>query len=246
LVCDRVLWRGSDAKCNASKWIVRLAPGAYVLLSKVGSRWQWFEGTRDDVLASLGDDDLVAATDVVMARDVPGKFAVGAVVHNLNWKQRPFAYTDSTRRRIRHVASELELVIVTTRPWLALGVAPVTRRQAARLQGHATPSTDDAPWTGFDLEELRGLFRDGLRLPTVKERAAAQRAGVLVGVPGIDELANVTASAMEIADAATGAIMNQSITDLGKLDSIGRPIPHPVPHTVAVRLALDDPGAVTG
>jgi hypothetical protein len=157
---------------------------------------------------------------------------------------RPFAYVDSAKRRIRHLASGLELVVVTTQPWFALGAAPVTRCQAARLRGDASTTGDDAPWTGFDLEELRGLYCDGLRLPTASERAAALRAGALVGIPGIDELTNVTAYAIEILSPPTGAIISQPIADLARLDSIGRPIPHPVPPTVAVRLALGEPDAV--
>ncbi len=86
--CERVLWRGSDAKGNAGKWIARLTPDRYALLAKMGPRWQWVEGTRDDVLASVPDTDFQAATAIVMQRDVPGKFGVGAVVRNPRWAYR--------------------------------------------------------------------------------------------------------------------------------------------------------------
>jgi len=72
--CERVLWRGSDAKGNAGRWVARLAPGRYVLIQKVGKRWEWIEGTRDDVLANVPDADFKNASTVALLRDQPGQF----------------------------------------------------------------------------------------------------------------------------------------------------------------------------
>lgn len=83
--CERVLWRGTDAKGNAGRWIARMEAGVYVMITKVGPRWQWIEGPRDHVLASVPDDDFEAATQIAIDRDQPGAFGVGAVVTNPRW-----------------------------------------------------------------------------------------------------------------------------------------------------------------
>ena len=48
----RCLWRGTDAD-GAALWLAELEGGTSGLLRKVGRRWQWFEGPRDEVLANL-------------------------------------------------------------------------------------------------------------------------------------------------------------------------------------------------
>lgn len=83
---ERVLWRGTDAKGNAGRWFVRLGPGRYALLHKVGPRWTMVEGARDDVLANVPDAEFAAATTIAYPRDVPGVFGAGAVVRNPRWK----------------------------------------------------------------------------------------------------------------------------------------------------------------
>lgn len=74
--CERVLWRGADAKGNAGRWVARVATGHYALIQKVGKRWEWLEGARDDVLASVPDADFAEATALVVARDTPGVFGL--------------------------------------------------------------------------------------------------------------------------------------------------------------------------
>lgn len=48
----RCLWRGTDAD-GAALWLAGFEGGTSGLLRKVGRRWQWFEGPRDEVLANL-------------------------------------------------------------------------------------------------------------------------------------------------------------------------------------------------
>ncbi len=69
--CERVLWRCADATGNPGRWIARLTSGKYALLVKLGKRWQWVEGSRDDVLSSVPDSDFQAATEIVLLRDEP-------------------------------------------------------------------------------------------------------------------------------------------------------------------------------
>lgn len=74
VTCERVLWRGSDARGNAGCWVARLAPGRFALIQKVGKRWEWLEGGRDDVLAGVPDVDFKQATSIALLRDAPGQF----------------------------------------------------------------------------------------------------------------------------------------------------------------------------
>lgn len=68
---ERVLWRGADAKGNAGHWVARLAKGQYASLQKLGTRWAWLEGSRDDVLACVPDVAFAAASTIALARDLP-------------------------------------------------------------------------------------------------------------------------------------------------------------------------------
>ncbi len=86
--CERVLWRGTDPKGNANQWLVRLRPELYALLHKLGARWAWAEGSRDDMLATIRAVDFAAATAVAFARDVPGEFGAAGVVVNPKWERR--------------------------------------------------------------------------------------------------------------------------------------------------------------
>ncbi len=65
----RVLWRGADEKGHPALWVVRLAEGGHGILSKVGRRWAWTQGTRDEVLASVPDAQFAAAVETTTARD---------------------------------------------------------------------------------------------------------------------------------------------------------------------------------
>ena len=65
---DRVLWRGADDKGYPALWIARLAGGQHALLAKLGRRWSWLEGSLDDVLASVPDQQFEAAAATCAAR----------------------------------------------------------------------------------------------------------------------------------------------------------------------------------
>jgi len=68
---ERVLWRGGDGEGDCVMWVARVREGVYVLLSKVGARWRWAEGKRDDTLAAVPDSMFAAATREALARDTP-------------------------------------------------------------------------------------------------------------------------------------------------------------------------------
>jgi hypothetical protein len=68
---ERVLWRGADAKGFPGFWFVRLGRGEYGLLAKLGGRWGWHVADRDSTFATVPDALLDAATEMVIARDVP-------------------------------------------------------------------------------------------------------------------------------------------------------------------------------
>lgn len=55
--------RASGAK--VTHWIGRLDDKSYVLLQKVGARWNVIGGSRDDVLATVPDGHMESATDAV-------------------------------------------------------------------------------------------------------------------------------------------------------------------------------------
>jgi hypothetical protein len=68
--CERVLWRGADARGNAGRWLARLASGRWVLVQKLGRRWEWIEGTRDHTLACVPDQDFPSAMRIALLRDI--------------------------------------------------------------------------------------------------------------------------------------------------------------------------------
>jgi hypothetical protein len=65
----RVLWRGANAQGLPALWLVRLVDGSYRLRRKVGSRFTWLTGSRDDVMASVPDDAFERAVAIAMARE---------------------------------------------------------------------------------------------------------------------------------------------------------------------------------
>jgi hypothetical protein len=59
------LWRGhKDGK--VTHWLMRLENGQLALLAKVGTRWHLHEGTRDDVLANVSDDQFENAVTAAL------------------------------------------------------------------------------------------------------------------------------------------------------------------------------------
>jgi hypothetical protein len=59
------LWRGhKDGK--ATHWLMRLDNGLFALLCKPKARWQLIEGDRDDVLASVSEDQFETAVNAVV------------------------------------------------------------------------------------------------------------------------------------------------------------------------------------
>jgi hypothetical protein len=68
----RVLWRGSNEKGLPGLWLVKLANGTYGLRRKLGSRFTWLTGSRDDVVASVPDVDFERAVSIAMAREPAG------------------------------------------------------------------------------------------------------------------------------------------------------------------------------
>lgn len=73
---ERVLWRGADAKGDCTVWVARVSTDVYAILSKVGARWRWVEGSFDDTLAAVPDAHFAAATKTALARDLPLKVSV--------------------------------------------------------------------------------------------------------------------------------------------------------------------------
>jgi hypothetical protein len=68
----RVLWRAANAKGYAAIWLVRFDDGTYGLRHKVGSRFRWILGSRDDVVASVPDATFERAVALVLERDGHG------------------------------------------------------------------------------------------------------------------------------------------------------------------------------
>ncbi|NTX37099.1 hypothetical protein HUA74_25325 [Myxococcus sp. CA051A] len=66
---DAVLWRFDGGKGQARHFIARLRGGTLGLVTKLGARWAWVEGRRDEVLASVPDTLFEDATRTVMARE---------------------------------------------------------------------------------------------------------------------------------------------------------------------------------
>lgn len=73
------LWRGvttpdkkaGDQPAKVNHWLARLENGRYGLLAKLGRRWAWTEGPRDDVLATVPEALFAEAVREVLARDAP-------------------------------------------------------------------------------------------------------------------------------------------------------------------------------
>ncbi|MCP3100392.1 hypothetical protein LZ198_16100 [Myxococcus sp. K15C18031901] len=63
-----VLWRQAGSQRRAQHFIARLEDGAWGLVTKIGHRWTWVRGARDEVLASVPDEYFEAATRAAMAR----------------------------------------------------------------------------------------------------------------------------------------------------------------------------------
>jgi hypothetical protein len=68
----RVLWRAANEKGFAAAWLVRFDDGSYGLRHKVKTRFAWFRGSRDDVLASVPDASFDPAVRIALDRDVAG------------------------------------------------------------------------------------------------------------------------------------------------------------------------------
>ncbi|NVJ23021.1 MULTISPECIES: hypothetical protein [Myxococcus] len=65
---DEVLWRVDGGKGQARHFIARLRGGTLGLVTKLGARWAWVEGGRDEVLASVPDALFADATRTVLAQ----------------------------------------------------------------------------------------------------------------------------------------------------------------------------------
>jgi hypothetical protein len=65
----RVLWRAANDKGYAAAWLVHFDDGTYGLRHKVGSRFRWILGSRDDVVASVPDATFERAVALVLERD---------------------------------------------------------------------------------------------------------------------------------------------------------------------------------
>ncbi|MCP3140365.1 hypothetical protein [Pyxidicoccus xibeiensis] len=64
-----VLWRGDGGKGRVLHFIARLSDGTYGLVTKLGRRWAWVHGNRDEVLASVPDTLFPEAARAVMKED---------------------------------------------------------------------------------------------------------------------------------------------------------------------------------
>jgi hypothetical protein len=66
---ERVLWRGANEKGLPALWLVRFPGGTYGLRRKLGARYTWVKGGRDDVLASVPDIDFARAVATALVRE---------------------------------------------------------------------------------------------------------------------------------------------------------------------------------
>ncbi|MCK8502217.1 hypothetical protein [Myxococcus fulvus] len=66
---EAVLWRADGGKGTARHFIARLRGGKLGLVTKLGARWTWIQGGKDEVLASVPDACFEEATRAVMAGD---------------------------------------------------------------------------------------------------------------------------------------------------------------------------------
>jgi len=65
----RILWRAANDKGAPAVWLALFAGGLYGLRRKVGARYAWVKGARDDVLASVPDGQFERAVSIAFARD---------------------------------------------------------------------------------------------------------------------------------------------------------------------------------
>ena len=61
-----VLWRGDGGAGRALHFIARLGDGTYGLVTKLGGRWRWVRGGRDEVLSTVPDALFPEAARAVM------------------------------------------------------------------------------------------------------------------------------------------------------------------------------------
>jgi hypothetical protein len=66
---SQVLWRAANDKGFAAAWLVRFADGTYGLRRKLGARFAWARGSRDDVLAHVPDGMFEIAVRNALSRD---------------------------------------------------------------------------------------------------------------------------------------------------------------------------------
>jgi hypothetical protein len=65
----RCLWRGCDSeKGKVTAWLAELQSGNTGYLGKVGRRWAWLEGSRDEMLAHVADDLFAEAAMAVASQ----------------------------------------------------------------------------------------------------------------------------------------------------------------------------------
>ena len=97
--CERVLWRGADAKGFPAWWLVRVRAGVYGLLGKLGKCWTWFVDARDAVFATIPDEHFEAAIEIA-SRATPDYSSCLLADHRLTWGMRGTitAYTDAMMR----------------------------------------------------------------------------------------------------------------------------------------------------
>jgi hypothetical protein len=70
---DRVLWRGANEKGMPALWLVRFEGGGHGLRRKLGARYAWLKGSKDDVLASVPDIDFDRAVKTALVRDATAR-----------------------------------------------------------------------------------------------------------------------------------------------------------------------------
>ena len=67
-----VLWRGLTGM-KTTHWIVRLADGSHGLIAKTRGRWTFAAGSRDDVVASLPEQQMEAAVARLLGKSAPAR-----------------------------------------------------------------------------------------------------------------------------------------------------------------------------
>jgi hypothetical protein len=67
---SRVLWRGAGEKGQAAYWVARQPSGVYGARRKVGARFAWITGSRDDALANVPDTLFDRAVAIALSNDL--------------------------------------------------------------------------------------------------------------------------------------------------------------------------------